>query len=216
MTVKANKNPAHRDSKRRRIREPHVAPLNALADEIAAVRGLPLGEVPYVDPDLGGIHAQVLGVAANPGPMTDLTSQGGSGMLSLENNDESAAFCHREYNRVGVPWTAIVHWNAVPFPTQERTPNAAEKREGLPWLRRFVTLFDLTSVRVVVLFGDLAQGVWKRAAVKLPAGVHVVPSKHPSRLVQNRRPENLDALHAAFDEIGTYANRAAPHSGAVS
>ncbi len=216
MTVKANKNPSHRDAKLGRIREPHVAPLNALADKIATARGVLAGAVPYVDPDLGGIHAHVLGIAANPGPMTDRAAQGGSGMLSLENNDESAAFCHREYARVGVSWSAIVHWNAVPFPTRTRTPTAAEKREGLPWLPRFLALFDLAAVRVVVLFGNLAQDMWKRATVKLPAGVHVVPSKHPSRLVQNRSPENRAALYAAFDQIGAYVNENTPPAGRTS
>lgn len=43
-----------------RIREPHVALLNELADRIADAEGLRRGEVPYVDPDTGGVNARML------------------------------------------------------------------------------------------------------------------------------------------------------------
>ncbi|MDJ0007455.1 hypothetical protein QNA16_06260, partial [Gordonia alkanivorans] len=43
-----------------RIWEPHVAPLNELANRIADAEGLPHGHVPYVDPDAGGIRARML------------------------------------------------------------------------------------------------------------------------------------------------------------
>lgn len=71
-----------------RIRAPHVAPLNDLADRIAEAEGLGRGEVPYVDPDTGGVGARMLVLLDNPS--TKAESATGSGLLSLDNNDRTA------------------------------------------------------------------------------------------------------------------------------
>ncbi|WP_331386517.1 hypothetical protein [Rhodococcus sp. MEB064] len=49
-----------------RIRDPHVALLNALEDRIVDHQGLPHGIVPYVDDDQGGIDARMLVLSDNP------------------------------------------------------------------------------------------------------------------------------------------------------
>jgi hypothetical protein len=48
------------EEKLRRIRDPHVKPLNELADRIADAEGLPRGRVPYVDPDQDDVKARML------------------------------------------------------------------------------------------------------------------------------------------------------------
>lgn len=92
-----------------RIRGPHVAPLNDLADEIADTYGLPRGHVPYVDPDQGGVNARVLVLLDNPSTKAEAGT--GSGLLSLENNDATARNCRLEYKRRGIAWSDVVHWN---------------------------------------------------------------------------------------------------------
>ena len=83
-----------------------------LADEIAAARGLPRGAVPYPGPAFGGVHARALVLLEAPGPATDIGK--GSGLLSLENDDPTAA---RAYRTAGLDVARCVHWNLVPRPT---------------------------------------------------------------------------------------------------
>lgn len=66
MSNGRNADPAVVAEKKRRIHDPHVTPLNSLADRIADAEGLRHGYVPYVDPDQGGINARVLVLLDNP------------------------------------------------------------------------------------------------------------------------------------------------------
>lgn len=86
-----NADPSVVAAKMARIREPHVAPLNELADRVADAEGLHRGEVPYVDPDTGGINARMLVLLDNPSTKAESTS--GSGLFSLDNNDRTARNC---------------------------------------------------------------------------------------------------------------------------
>ena len=52
--------------KHEHLRDPHIAPLNALADTIADDEGIARGLVPYVDPQLGGVDAVALVLLDNP------------------------------------------------------------------------------------------------------------------------------------------------------
>ena len=76
-----NADPVVVAQKMARIRDPHVRPLNALADRVADSTGLPHGHIPYVDPDQGGIKARVLVLLDNPS--TKAAAGTGSGLLSL-------------------------------------------------------------------------------------------------------------------------------------
>lgn len=130
-----NADPAVVAAKMARIREPHVKPLNDLADRIAESMGLPHGHVPYVDPDQGGIDARVLVLLDNPSTKAEAGT--GSGLLSLDNDDRTARNCREAYARHGVPWSQVVHWNVVPFPvagseTVVRPPPNAPGRCGGP------------------------------------------------------------------------------------
>jgi hypothetical protein len=59
------------------LRAPHVAPINALVDELRDPDGR--GWVPYVAPVYGGIYARVLCIQSDPGRMTR-SQHGGSGL----------------------------------------------------------------------------------------------------------------------------------------
>ncbi|MFI6753802.1 hypothetical protein ACIBF4_02180 [Rhodococcus coprophilus] len=109
-----NADPAVVAEKMARLRDPHIAPLNNLADGIADSVGLPHGHVPYVNPDQGGTEARVLVLLDNPSTKAEAGT--GSGLLTLDNNDRTARNCREAYERHGVPRSQIVQWNVAPFP----------------------------------------------------------------------------------------------------
>jgi hypothetical protein len=63
------------------LRAPHVAPINALVDELRDLDGR--GWVPYVAPVYGVIYARVLCIQRDPGRMTR-SGHGGSGFVPGE------------------------------------------------------------------------------------------------------------------------------------
>ncbi|HEY5857552.1 MAG TPA: uracil-DNA glycosylase [Aldersonia sp.] len=148
-----------------RIRDPHVAPINALADEIADHNGLARGMVPYVDPDLGGVDARALVLLDNPSTKAETGT--GSGLLSLDNDDRTARNCREMYLKHGIDWREIVHWNVCPFPTENAKNGgsyAAERARGAPSTRRLVAL--LPHLEIVLPLGANARDGWRRADVR--------------------------------------------------
>lgn len=171
-----NADPAVVAEKMSRIRDPHVAPLNALADRIADSVNLPRGHVPYVDPDAGGTRARVLVLLDNPS--TKAESGTGSGLLSLDNNDRTARNCREAYTRVGIAWSDVVHWNVVPFPVagvKNGGSTAAERTRAVPWTREFVDLCP--NLEMVLLLGAAARDGWTRT--DLDRNLSVLPGKIP-------------------------------------
>jgi len=161
----------------RRIRDPHVKPLNDLADRIADAEGLPHGHVPYVDPDQSGIKARMLVLLDNPSTKAEAGT--GSGLLSLDNNDRTARNVREAYARHGVRHNDVVHWNVAPFPVvgvKNGGSTPAERQRAAQWTREVVAL--LPNVEIVLLLGAAARDGWKRAAVGRP-DVYVVPGNIP-------------------------------------
>lgn len=147
-----------------RIRQPHIAPFNALADEIADFYGLPRGHVPYVDPDQGGTDARVLVLLDNPSTKAEAGT--GSGLLSLDNDDWTAKNCRLAYKKFVVDWKDVVHWNVCPFPTSNIKNGKSldsERQEGAQWTRRVSELCE--NLEVVLLLGRAAEDGWRRAGV---------------------------------------------------
>ncbi|HEY0691487.1 MAG TPA: uracil-DNA glycosylase [Kribbella sp.] len=164
MTERANSDPKVVAAKQARLTELHVEPIVALANEIADSQGLPLGAVPYPDPGFGGVHARALVLLETPtvrsAARTGTTqSHRASALLSIENNDVTAANCHRAYRAAGLDPRWTLHWNVAPWPTPNET--LAYVAEARPWLAR---LFDLLpDLKVVVTMGDIARDAWLRA-----------------------------------------------------
>lgn len=137
------KNNGARDALRDRIWEPHVAPLNALADRITDSEGLAHGVVPYVDPNQGGIAARALILLDNPGRRARVGT--GSGILSLDNNDPTSERQRDAYTQFGVDWKDIVTWNVCPAPTENPDVNSgaslpAERTQYAHWTKEFMML----------------------------------------------------------------------------
>src|ERR671912_226004 len=89
----------HRDAaflaaKFTRSTEPHVAPINRLAAQIAAATG---AVVPGADPDGGGVDARVLLLLETPSRAGGYTT----GLISIDNDDTAAANLWRGVDGVG-------------------------------------------------------------------------------------------------------------------
>jgi hypothetical protein len=147
------------------------------------------------------VGARVLFVARDPGPKTQ-GEQGGSGFLSLENDDASAERFATLLEEAGIPATETLPWNAYPWYIN-RDPRAAELEDGVEPLARLLGL--LPRLRVVVLLGGSAQDGWRRLERRHPAlvsGLEIVRTYHTSSQafigLAELRAERLAKLKEAF------------------
>jgi hypothetical protein len=193
----AHADPAVVAAKHARVREPHVAPLSALADRIATAEGLAHGAVPYPDPEFGGIHARALFLLDNPGPRAKLGT-GGSGLLSIDNDDPSAARAHAAYRRFDLDRGSCLHWNVCPFPTALDQSSPAERTRAVRHTRELLGL--LPHLELVVLLGRAAEDGWRRAAVHRD-GLTVLAAPHPSNRGVNSVPGNQERFLAAVKRV---------------
>jgi hypothetical protein len=106
--------------KQRRVHDSHVAPLTRLVEEINEGRG---HRAPWFDPDGGGTGARVLFLHENPGRKATSERESGSGFISADNNDDTAANFFRMRDQAGLPRDQLVAWNVVPWyqPNGDRT-----------------------------------------------------------------------------------------------
>lgn len=166
-----------REQMQARLNEPHIAPITALVDRLRDHDGR--GWMPYVAPSYGGVNARVLFLFQDPGPATQ--NDVGSGMLCHENDDPTAALFAECLDKVGIPASLVMTWNAYPWYVN-RTPTARERTEALPALLQLLGL--LRSLQVVVPCGRVAQDSWRRFTRVHPETskrYHEIASLHTSR-----------------------------------
>lgn len=202
----------HKDSaflavKQARLWEGHVAPINQFVDRIRfetaeewaqSHQGAPPPVfVPYVDPDSGGTQARVLFVLESPAGPAAL----GSGMLSADNDDETAKNVWRAYQASGMPRTYGLHWNAVPWYVgdgkRNRKVTPADVERGKGYLLQILDLAP--AVNVVLALGRPAQASVASARELLASrGVRVIDAPHPSPIsAGTTRGRSLDEFNAA-------------------
>lgn len=160
------------------LRESHVAPVNALVDELGR---LGRGWAAHVAPIHGGVRARVLWVLRDPGPAVVDPENDGAGFLCVENDDPTAARLCALLERARIDVGDTVPWNSYPWYVN-RAPSAAEVRAGVDPLRRLLAL--LPDLQVVLLLGRHAQRSWELLLQSDPAaamGLDVLASRHPSR-----------------------------------
>lgn len=207
---KRHKEPEFLAAKKARLREPHVAPINEFVDRIKselraelAVAGPdgpspPPVNVPYVDPDSGGVAAKVLFVLESPAGPAAL----GSGMLSADNDDPTAKNVWTAYESSGMPRTLGLHWNAVPWYVGNGKKNAGITKAQVERGRRYlVDLLALApSIRVVVALGKPAQRSVAGVADQLAErGIELIQAPHPSPIpAASTRGKSLMEVNAAF------------------
>lgn len=194
-TARAHREPGFIAKKRARLEEPHVAPIQELVREIRSATGDPA--VPYADPDGGGVRARVLFVLEAPAG----AAAHGSGMLSPDNDDQTAANIWGLYRESGLQRSRCTHWNAVPWYLGDGSRVRAAKRSdieaGAAWLDRLIDL--LPELRLVVAMGVAARR--SMASYLLRDGARLVPwlaVPHPSQRVMNIDPSARAGLQRAF------------------
>lgn len=123
-----NRDRAFLADKLSRIHDPHIAPLNGPVEAWHA-QGM---QVPWADPDSGGIHSRILFLHESPGPAA--SGQHGSGIISPDNNDQTAARFWRLSRDAGLARNAYINWNIghgmsqLPALTSTRVPLTATPR----------------------------------------------------------------------------------------
>ena len=149
---KTLRNPEERARRQALLGEDHVAPLAAYAAQLAERTGK---AVPMVDPLDGGVNARLLILLETPGPRVL-----GTGFVSRDNPDGTAANMFRFLDRASIDRSDTVIWNIVPWPIQtagerNRNPTRAEVAEGLIHLPDFLDL--LPRLELAVLAGRKAE-----------------------------------------------------------
>lgn len=164
-----------------RLRErdaPHVADLNEWVRRENEKRGIIM---PWFDPGDAGTSARVMLLLESPGPKSTATG-GGSGVISVDNNDATAANCWA-LRRDASLLDGVVHWNAVPWYLGSSdqsvvAPGSSELRRGVSLMRSLLPL--LPELRVVVPMGNAAKRMWGLYCDARPNNLIVVPTWHPS------------------------------------
>lgn len=186
-------------NKRDRFQEEHIAPINELARRIADRTGL---EVPMVDPDSAGINARVLLVLESPGRI-GVTSPKGSGMISCDNNDQTAANMWTLHTDTDLRREWCMPWNIVPWYLGSADRNlpasAQDAASGLPYF--WDLLDELPYLRAVIAMGKPASAALASARPQLEErGVRLLPAPHPSPQNLNTRPDERAAIAKVFRE----------------
>lgn len=182
-------------AKQRRWCEPHVASLNALAVRIERGVG---SSVPFVDPDSGGTTARTLILLESPSRAAAHRSR----MVSVDNDDSTAANLWRAHQDSGLSRRSSVIWNAVPWylGTSDRLAavRATDIAAGSAWLLEFMDL--LPDLAVVITLGGTAGRALARPELQPAVGSRrVVSAPHPSQRVYNRPGVRAqEQVHAAF------------------
>lgn len=177
---RANANPAVVAEKMSRVHSGPGSAINAFVDLLKTRR--PGCDIPYVDPDYGGVDARILLLLQDPGPKA---SSRGSKMLSISNDDPTAQTVCELLAEASIPWKDVIAWNAVPWYTGGGN-SASDIADGLRALVPFTDL--LKNMQVVITFGGLASSSWEKAVVSFPGlrRFKQVATLHPSVRGQTR------------------------------
>lgn len=170
-----------RDEQHARLHEPHIAPITAYVERLRT----PELWLPYVAPLHGGVNARMLTVLRDPGPAT--RDEGGSGMLCVENRDQTAENQFHLMAQAGMSPTDFTPWNAYPWYIN-RAPSSDELREASPTLVGLLEL--LPNLEVVMLQGTEAQAAWRIAVEAQPA-------------IRRRRLITLETYHPSNQALQT-------------
>lgn len=182
----------------------HIAPFNRMVDELRTADEW----MPHVAPLYGGTGARVLSLFRDPGPATQ--EGAGSGMLCIENRDESAKLHHSLVTDAGIRFDQLMTWNAFPWYIN-RAPKSPEITRAMPVLNRVIGLCP--DLDVVLLHGVSSRQAWRSYRTAYPQSarrLHVIETYHTSRqafwhpdeAVRTMRMDNLrDSYREAAERI---------------
>ena len=127
---------------------PHMVQLKTFAERL---RGPGL-EVPDFDPLDGGVEARALFLFEKPGRMT--AGQSGSGFISRDNDDPTAAATFEFMQQAAIPRELTIIWNVIPWWNGTLAVTKSELQNGASRVNELIHL--LPRLRTVVLVGRKA------------------------------------------------------------
>jgi uracil-DNA glycosylase len=190
-------------ARRALIGAPHIAPIRALADRIAAERGAP---VPVPDPLDGGVGARMLLLLETPGPAVLRT-----GFVTRDSANGTAANLFRFLAEAGIARADTLIWNVVPWLIHEagalnRAPRRAEVAAAAPYLAPLLDL--LPRLAVAVLAGRFA-GEAAPAVAAIRPGLPVIRVPHPSPTYVCTSPDVPARIRKGLAEAAAILGRTA-------
>ena len=189
-----------------------VAPLNRFIDDLG--RHDDAGHPPYIAPMYKGVECPGLVVLRDPGPKAG--GARGSGFLSVENDDETAARQFRIMTEAGIDPADMLPWNAYPWYINAK-PNVREIRAGCGPLKQ--VLDSLPRLRIILLLGGDARRAWKIFQTEHPGylerrGVKVRATYHASRqALFHPDPDVRAAREQDLSDAFIYAESVIPGHG---
>lgn len=177
------------------LQSANMKPLTEFARKIATERKV---DVPLFDPAGGGVKAKVLLLTESPGPVP----AGGAGLMSLDNDDQTAVNGFTAIKEAGLSRQACLSWNIVPWYLKGHTPTPAELRAAVPYLVELLGM--LKDLKVVVVLGTPAGTGWNLSGRGY--GLKVFNAPHPSPQSINRDratrwPQLVEAFRQAAAAI---------------
>ncbi|MGU3360488.1 uracil-DNA glycosylase [Methylobacterium sp. M6A4_1b] len=181
-------------ARRALLDSPHIAPIRALARQVAEARG---AEVPDPDPLDGGIEARLLLLLETPGPGIR-----GTGFVSRDNPTGTAANLFRFLAGAGIARRDSLIWNTIPWVIHapgalNRAPRRSEVTQALPCLAPLLACLPL--LRVVVLSGRVA-GMARPELEALRPDLTVIAVPHPSPTFVCTAPSVAERIRAGLAE----------------
>lgn len=189
-----------------RVDAPHARPLNTLIREWRA--RLPAAQIPWFDPDDGGIDARVLILMESPAPKT--VGPTGSGFCSEDNDDPSNRLIRKIRTEAGLPRQLCLKWNAVPWAVLDsgghpRAPSASEIDAATPYL---IEVLDAApNIEVVITLGKSAlSGFTASTTLSTPRRLcRIAAAPHPSQRNALARDAAMKRIANAFQNAARYA-----------
>lgn len=144
---------------------------------------------PGFDPNDGGANAEIMLLFEKPGPMTD-PRNGGSGLISIDNNDETARSTKLFLNKAGIDRKKIIIWNVISF--WNGTIKIKKEDEFAHAVNELTELLKITKkIKTIILVGKSAQNISKKMNLK---DYKIIKSMHPS-------PRNRASRRDAWEDI---------------
>ncbi len=208
---RAHRDPSEVERKLKLVDEPHLKPLNDWVRSLNHARTGSTADLestaPWFDPSGGGVNARVLFLLEAPGSRSSASR--GSGFVSIDNTDATAANLYALTHEAGLDRAAFALWNIVPWYLPEGTRTKATKRadvlEAGPHLESLIGLF--TDLELVVTMGAFAQEGWEMLRRRSPgtAVLNWTAVPHPSATNLNTRPHHRGQILHAMQEAGRLA-----------
>lgn len=183
----------------------HVKPLNDWVRRLNLERSDSLTSVenvaPWFDPSSGGVFARTLILLEAPGPRA--TSSRGSGLISIDNADQTARNMFMLTRQAGLGREDFVAWNIVPWYLPEGRKTKATRMQdvmdAVPYVASLLELF--VGLERVITLSDHSRKGWEivRRQVPLAADLLWDAAPHPSATNLNTRPESRQLILECFE-----------------